>query len=119
MTYPPLILASQSPRRKLLLRQIGLKFSVQPSAVREDVLDHEAPEENAKRIALSKALEVSKQLYPLARTFEIWTTPQGYLGYPFGWSPVQIYYNPQYVSPAPNSWDVLLDPKYVKRVVPP
>lgn len=62
MTYPPLILASQSPRRKLLLRQIGLKFSVQPSAVREDVLDHEAPEENAKRIALSKALEVSKQL---------------------------------------------------------
>lgn len=62
MTYPPLILASQSPRRKLLLTQIGLKFSVRVSAVREDVLDHEAPEENAKRIALSKALEVSKQL---------------------------------------------------------
>ncbi|MEZ4598101.1 MAG: twin-arginine translocation signal domain-containing protein [Chloroflexota bacterium] len=35
------------------------------------------------------ALAVSKQLYPLAREFEIWTTPEGYLGFPFGWSPVQ------------------------------
>jgi spermidine/putrescine-binding protein len=62
-------------------------------------------------------LPVSAQLFPVAREFKIWTTPAGYLGYPFGWSPVQIYYNPAYVKPAPDSWEVLLDPKYVKRVV--
>lgn len=58
--HPPLlILASQSPRRKRLLRQIGLRFSVRPSAVAEDVLDHETPEHNAKRIALSKAEKIA------------------------------------------------------------
>ncbi len=62
-------------------------------------------------------LEVAKQLYSVARTFPIWTKPEGYLGYPFGWSPVQIYYDPAHVSPAPDSWEVLLDPKYKKRVV--
>ena len=62
MKLPPLILASQSPRRKLLLRQIGLRFVVRPSAVREDLWDHESPEHNAKRIALSKAVEVSKNV---------------------------------------------------------
>ena len=62
MKLPPLILASQSPRRKLLLQQIGLKFIVRPSAVREDLWDHEPPEHNAKRIALSKAVEVSRHV---------------------------------------------------------
>ena len=62
MKLPPLILASQSPRRKLLLRQIGLRFVVRPSAVHEDVWDHESPEHNAKRIALSKAVEVSRSV---------------------------------------------------------
>jgi spermidine/putrescine-binding protein len=62
-------------------------------------------------------LKVSSQLYPFARAFEIWTTPEGYLGYPFGWSPISIYYNPKFVDPAPDSWAVLLDPKYKGRVV--
>ena len=62
MRFPPLILASRSPRRKRLLRQIGLKFSVRPSDVREDVLDHEPPERNAKRIALTKAVQIAKDL---------------------------------------------------------
>ena len=31
-------------------------------------------------------LKVSSQLYPFARKFDIWTKPEGYLGYPFGWS---------------------------------
>jgi spermidine/putrescine-binding protein len=62
-------------------------------------------------------LAVAKQLYSIARSFPIWTKPEGYLGYPFGWSPVQIYYDPAKVSPAPDSWEVLLDPKYKKRVV--
>jgi spermidine/putrescine-binding protein len=63
------------------------------------------------------SLAVSKQLYSIAQSFPIWTKPEGYLGYPFGWSPVQIYYDPAKVSPAPDSWEVLLDPKYKKRVV--
>jgi len=62
MGLPSLILASRSPRRKRLLRQIGLKFSVRPSDVREDVLDHEPPERNAKRIALTKAVQIAKGL---------------------------------------------------------
>ena len=62
MKYPPLTLASQSPRRKVLLRQIGLTFSVRISAVPETMLDHETPEHNAKRIALSKALKVAKSV---------------------------------------------------------
>lgn len=62
MGLPPLILASRSPRRKRLLRQIGLKFTVRPSDVREDVLDHEPPERNAKRIALTKAVQIAKGL---------------------------------------------------------
>ncbi len=61
--------------------------------------------------------KVASQLYPLAREFKIWTVPGGYLGYPFGWSPISIYYNPKFVDPAPDSWEVLLDPKYKGRVV--
>ena len=63
------------------------------------------------------SLAVSKQLYSVAQSFAIWTNPAGYLGYPFGWSPIQIYYDPAKVSPEPDSWEVLLDPKYKKRVV--
>lgn len=62
MKIPPLILASQSPRRKLLLRQIGLTFTVRPSDVREDLWDHETPRHNAKRIALSKAVKVAGEV---------------------------------------------------------
>ena len=62
-------------------------------------------------------LKVSSQLFPFAREFDIWTTTEGYLGYPFGWSPISIYYNPKFVDPAPDSWEVLLDPKYKGRVV--
>ena len=61
-------------------------------------------------------LEVSKQLYSVAREFSIWTKPEGYLGYPIGWSPTLIYYDPAHVSPEPDSWAVLFDPKYKKRV---
>lgn len=59
MKYPPLILASRSPRRKLLLKQIGLSFSVRPSRVQESFFEHESPAANAKRIALEKAKEVA------------------------------------------------------------
>jgi spermidine/putrescine-binding protein len=63
------------------------------------------------------SLAVSKQLYSVAREFEMWTKPEGYLGYPFGWSPLQVYYDPAFVTPGADSWDLLLDPKYAKRVI--
>jgi septum formation protein len=58
----PLILASQSPRRKNLLKQIGMKFRVVPSRTAEVILPHQSPGENAQRIALEKALEVAARL---------------------------------------------------------
>lgn len=50
-----IILASTSPRRKELLRQIGLDFRVDPADVDERVLPGESPEEYAVRVALDKA----------------------------------------------------------------
>lgn len=63
------------------------------------------------------SLKVASQLYSIARTFKIWTSPAGYLGYPNGWSPIQIAYDPAHVTPGADSWQLLLDPKYKKRVV--
>jgi septum formation protein len=50
-----IILASNSPRRKDLLCQIGLDFSIAPADVDERVLPNEAPEGYAVRVALDKA----------------------------------------------------------------
>jgi septum formation protein len=50
-----IILASNSPRRKELLLQIGLDFSVDPADVDERVLPGESPEGYAVRVALDKA----------------------------------------------------------------
>jgi septum formation protein len=58
----PVILASQSPRRKNLLRQIGMKFRVVPSGVAEVMSPSQSPGDNAKRIALEKATEVAAQV---------------------------------------------------------
>ena len=63
------------------------------------------------------SLKVSSQLYSVARSFEIWTKPAGYLGYPNGWAPIQITYDAAHVTPGADSWQLLLDPKYKKRVV--
>jgi len=51
----PFILASSSPRRRELLRQIGLDFTVVPAEVDERLLPGEAPENYALRVALDKA----------------------------------------------------------------
>jgi spermidine/putrescine-binding protein len=63
------------------------------------------------------SLKVSSQLFSIARSFEIWTSSAGYLGYPNGWAPIQITYDPAHVTPGADSWQLLLDPKYKKRVV--
>jgi septum formation protein len=51
----PVILASNSPRRKDLLRQIGVAFLSDPADVDERVLAGETPEGYAVRVALDKA----------------------------------------------------------------
>jgi septum formation protein len=57
-----LILASASPRRRQLLKQIDLKFRVMPSEVNEDQVLHHDPLENVQFIALSKARDVAARV---------------------------------------------------------
>jgi len=56
-----IILASNSPRRKELLTQIGLSFTVAPADVDESVLPGESPESYAARVALDKARIASER----------------------------------------------------------
>ena len=62
MNSVQLILASQSPRRRLLFRQAGFHFKVVPSKVEERFNKNESPSQNAKRIALEKAFDVAGHL---------------------------------------------------------
>ncbi len=58
-----LILASKSPQRKKILKDIGAKFKIVPSYIDEQAGRLKKPHAIAKYIALQKALEVSKK-YP-------------------------------------------------------
>src|SRR3954449_1389731 len=62
------------------------------------------------------SLPVSKQLFSIARSFPFWKDGSNYMGYPFSWSTVQIYYNPKFVHTVPDSWHAVLDPKYRGKV---
>src|ERR1700704_5637716 len=62
------------------------------------------------------SLPVSSQLYSIARSFPFWQDGSNYMGYPFSWSTVQIYYNPKYVTTVPDSWHALLDAKYAGKI---
>ncbi len=50
----PLYLASQSPRRKILLKQIGLTFKTFSFEVDEKIFSNESPIKTVKRLALQK-----------------------------------------------------------------
>ena len=54
-----LILASASPRRRALLKQIGAEFSVESSDAEETIEDGMAPEQVVQRLALQKAALVA------------------------------------------------------------
>jgi len=58
-----LILASKSPRRYALLKQVGLDFDVIPSKIEEDFVKGESPRKHVLRLAEAKALEVARR-YP-------------------------------------------------------
>ena len=55
MTRSSLILASASPRRKKLLEQIGLQFSISREDINESRLANESPEKYVRRMAEEKA----------------------------------------------------------------
>jgi len=54
------ILASQSPRRLHMLRDMGINFEVIPSAIEEKLLPGEAPEAHTLRLSFEKANHVVK-----------------------------------------------------------
>lgn len=56
-----LILASKSPRRYDLLKQLGLDFDVIPSKIEEDFVQGESPREHVIRLAEAKALDVGNR----------------------------------------------------------
>jgi spermidine/putrescine-binding protein len=64
-----------------------------------------------------KSFPVSKQLYSVALEVPFWKAGSNQMGYPFGWSSLQIYYNPKYVKTKPDSYHALLSPKYKKKIV--
>lgn len=58
---PTIILASESPRRAELLKQIGLEFKVCPSELVETIPTPTSPTELVKELALMKAQTVGKR----------------------------------------------------------
>ena len=62
-TLRPLILASESPRRKRLLQSIGLEFKVHPSNEEESGDSFACPADAAEEWATRKAVSVSR-LFP-------------------------------------------------------
>lgn len=57
---PEIILASQSPRRKQLLSEMGIEFSVYPSSFDEHLDDGQNIADVAIELALGKATDVAK-----------------------------------------------------------
>lgn len=55
MTHPPVILASSSPRRRELLRLIGVSHEVRPADIDESYPAGERPRDHAERLAREKA----------------------------------------------------------------
>jgi len=60
---PRLILASKSPRRRYLLNQAGLEFSVIPSSFDESSVTLSSPDAYVRQLAENKARDISEQ-YP-------------------------------------------------------
>jgi len=52
------VLASKSPRRIELLRQLGFEFDIIPSEIDEDLIQGEPPHEHVIRLAEAKALDI-------------------------------------------------------------
>jgi septum formation protein len=60
MTAPPVILASQSPRRRELLTLVGIAHTVRPADVDESYFAGEQPRAHCERLAREKAAVVAR-----------------------------------------------------------
>jgi len=60
LTPPPLILASQSPRRSELIGRLGLAFEAIPADIDESYLGDEMPAAHAERLAREKAITIAR-----------------------------------------------------------
>jgi septum formation protein len=60
--FPNIVLASKSPRRADLLRQIKLEFEVRPSKVDEPNIIHTSPEVAVQKLAHTKAKTIATTL---------------------------------------------------------
>jgi septum formation protein len=65
---PRLVLASQSPRRRELLEQLGIAFEVRPAGADEALLPGEAPRQYVLRVAREKARAVKGDVVLAADT---------------------------------------------------
>lgn len=61
LSVPPLVLASESPRRSQLLRMLDLQFDIVPASIDETRRGDEPPAIFAERLAREKALAVAAQ----------------------------------------------------------
>jgi septum formation protein len=59
---PRIVLASASPRRKMLLEQLGIKFDVISSDIHENIEHSLLPEQFAETLALRKAQAIAASL---------------------------------------------------------
>jgi septum formation protein len=58
----PLILASASPRRAQLLRQLGVSYDQQPADIDEQLVAGESPQDYVVRLAREKSAQVQRTL---------------------------------------------------------
>ena len=68
--FPPVILASTSPHRRLLMERLGLPFVALAPHVEEDVEPGEAPSARALRLAQAKARIWELPISYSGRTYE-------------------------------------------------
>ncbi|HEX6749817.1 MAG TPA: Maf family protein [Longimicrobium sp.] len=59
-TPPPIVLASQSPRRAELIARLGLDFDIVPADIDESYREGEMPPEHAERLSREKAETIAR-----------------------------------------------------------
>ena len=64
MPIPQVILASSSPRREIILRDMGVSFIKRPANIDESVLPGEKDDKYVRRMAEAKAKKITDKFWP-------------------------------------------------------